>query len=146
MKSMIGFPAEFADMSKLTEAYGRLEIDPKEFFKNYAKANMHHTMVWFSKIKEPIDYKNPLRHVGSMFIATINAIYNPHSNSIIVPAVTLDDQIFDRDRPMYINYGLIGSIIGHEITHGFDTTGRLFDSEGNLGDDWWEPETMNELS
>ena len=146
MKSVIGFPSEFADMTKLTEAYAGLEIDPKEFFKNYVKTNMHGMMLAYSKIKEPVDYTNPLWHDGSVFIAIINAVYNPQSNSIIVPAVTLDDQIFDRDRPMYINYGLIGSIIGHEITHGFDTKGRLFDSEGNLGDDWWEPETMAELS
>ena len=146
MKSMIGFPSEFADMTKLTEAYGRLEIDPKEFFKNYAKANMHNSMVRYSKIKDPIDYENPLWHVGSLFIATINAAYNRQANSIIVPAVSLGDRMFDSDRPMYTNYGAIGSIIGHEITHGFDNTGRLFDSEGNLGDDWWEPETMAELS
>ena len=145
MKNMIGFPDEFADMSKLAEAYAGLKIDPKNYFKNQALSNMFYSMLSFSKLKEPIDYNNPLMG-NSWFIGALNAFYNFQDNTMVVPAVSLGDRMFDSDRPMYTNYGAIGSIIGHEITHGFDTTGRLFDSEGNLGDDWWEPETMAEFS
>ena len=145
MKNMIGFPDEFADMSKLTEAYAGLKIDPKNYFKNQALSNMFLSMVLFSKMKEPIDYKNPLMG-NSLYIGTLGAFYNFQDNTMVVPAVSLDDRMFDSDRPMYTNYGAIGFIIGHEITHGFDNTGRLFDSKGNRVEGLWDPETVTKLS
>ena len=145
MKNMIGFPDEFANMSKLTEAYAGLKIDPKNYFKNQALSNMFLSMVLFSKMKEPIDYKNPLNG-NSLYIGTLGAFYNFQDNTMVVPAVSLDDRMFDSDRPMYTNYGAIGFIIGHEITHGFDNTGRLFDSKGNRVEGLWDPETVTKLS
>ncbi|RWS18563.1 membrane metallo-endopeptidase-like 1, partial [Leptotrombidium deliense] len=72
--------------------------------------------------------------------ATINAFYNSLENSIKFPAGILQGIFFGKDRPNYLNYGSIGYIIGHEITHGFDDKGRQFDKNGN-NENWWEAET-----
>merc|ERR1711971_784643 len=72
--------------------------------------------------------------------AIVNAFYNPAENSINFPAGILDGVFFQEDRPLYMNYGAIGFVVGHEITHGFDDQGSQKDGEGNLVD-WWEPET-----
>ena len=134
------------DISRLAESYTGLEIDPKNFFKNQARTTMFYTMQYFSKLKEPIDYKNPLNRMESFSNAYLNAFYYNLQNLMVLPAVSLGDRMFDSDRPMYTNYGTIGFVIGHEITHGFDNDGRLFNSEGNYVQGWWEPETVAKLS
>ena len=70
----------------------------------------------------------------------VNAAYNFVENSIQFPAGILQGVFFSKDRPKYMNYGAIGWVIGHEITHGFDDKGRQFDREGNLVD-WWQKDT-----
>ncbi|CAL4061046.1 unnamed protein product, partial [Meganyctiphanes norvegica] len=72
--------------------------------------------------------------------AVTNAFYNRITNSIQLPAGILQGIFFDAERPMYLNYGAIGFIIGHEITHGFDDAGRKFDIDGNMRD-WWDRKT-----
>ncbi|GAB6031348.1 NEDD8 protease Nep2 [Chamberlinius hualienensis] len=73
-------------------------------------------------------------------VAIVNAYYSPSQNLIMFPAGILQGVFFGSDRPKYINYGAIGFVIGHEITHGFDDQGRQFDEIGNLKG-WWESET-----
>ena len=70
---------------------------------------------------------------------TVNAYYNPQMNDINFPAGILQPPFFDRDLDDAVNFGAIGAVIGHEMTHGFDDEGRQFDAEGNLRD-WWTPE------
>ena len=70
----------------------------------------------------------------------VNAFYSPLENSIQFPAGILQGVFFSSERPNYLNYGAIGWVIGHEISHGFDDQGRQFDKDGNL-EDWWEEET-----
>ena len=72
--------------------------------------------------------------------AMVNAMYSSIENSIQFPAGILQGNFYETDRPTYMNYGGIGWIIGHEITHGFDDQGRQFDDQGNLAN-WWEEET-----
>src|SRR5437868_8834534 len=70
---------------------------------------------------------------------TVNAYYNPSLNEIVFPAAILQPPFFDAEVDDAVNYGGIGAVIGHEITHGFDDQGRRYDAEGNLAD-WWTKE------
>ena len=73
--------------------------------------------------------------------ATVNAFYNPLGNEMSFPAGILQPPFFDRTFPQAMNYGAIGAVMGHELTHGFDDQGRKFDAEGQLRE-WWEPEVI----
>ena len=75
---------------------------------------------------------------------TVNAYYNPSLNEIVFPAGILQPPFFDRKADDAVNYGAIGGVIGHEMTHGFDDQGRKFDADGNLRD-WWTPEDAKAL-
>ncbi|MGB7583882.1 MAG: M13 family metallopeptidase, partial [Terriglobales bacterium] len=86
------------------------------------------------KIGKPVD-----RGEWTMTPPTINAYYDPQLNSINFPAGILQPPFFDPSMDDAVNYGAIGMVIGHEITHGFDDQGRKFDAHGNLRD-WWTPE------
>jgi predicted metalloendopeptidase len=86
-----------------------------------------------SRIGQPTD-----KSEWSMTTPTVNAFYQPTSNSINFPAGILQTPFFDPNRDMAVNYGGIGVVIGHEMTHGFDDQGRKYDADGNLRD-WWTP-------
>merc|ERR1712179_263737 len=90
-------------------------------------------------LREKINKTDWVRHGNP---AVVNAFYSPLENSIQFPAGILQGVFFGSDRPKYLNYGAIGWVIGHEITHGFDDQGRQFDQEGNLVN-WWHPETTS---
>ncbi len=85
------------------------------------------------KIGKPVD-----RLEWGMTPPTVNAYYDPQMNNINFPAGILQPPFFDKNSPDAINYGAIGAVIGHELTHGFDDEGRQFDPKGNLND-WWTP-------
>ena len=70
---------------------------------------------------------------------TVNAYYNPTQNEIVFPAGILQPPVFHRDFPEAMNFGAMGAVVGHELTHGFDDKGRKFDGDGQLRE-WWEPE------
>ena len=72
---------------------------------------------------------------------TVNAYYNPQKNEIVFPAGILQPPFFDAKADDAVNYGAMGAVIGHEMTHGFDDQGRKFDAQGNLRD-WWTPEDL----
>ena len=80
--------------------------------------------------------KNVDREEWGMSPQTINAYYNPQNNEIVFPAAILQAPFFDPEADDATNYGAIGVVIGHEMTHGFDDQGRMFDAEGNMVD-WW---------
>ena len=83
------------------------------------------------KVDKPVD-----RLEWGMTPPTVNAYYNPTFNEIVFPAGILQFPFFDKDADDAINYGAIGAVIGHEMTHGFDDQGRQYDKDGNLKD-WW---------
>ncbi len=116
--------------------YDNLVIDPeKSFFEN--KIAMHHYFVADMverKFKKPVDNTE-----WFMTPQTVNAYYNPTTNEICFPAGILQYPFFDMNADDAFNYGAIGVVIGHEMTHGFDDMGRQFDKEGNLND-WWTEE------
>ena len=87
-----------------------------------------------NKVGKPVD-----KQEWHMTPQTINAYYNPNMNEIVFPAAILQPPFFNKDADAAINYGAIGAVIGHEMTHGFDDEGRQFDKNGNLKD-WWTKE------
>jgi putative endopeptidase len=90
-----------------------------------------------NKIGKPVD-----RDEWGMTPQTINAYYNPSKNEIVFPAAILQPPFFDAEADDALNYGGIGAVIGHEITHGFDDQGRKYDGDGNLKD-WWTEQDGN---
>ncbi|XP_058986488.1 neprilysin-2 isoform X2 [Musca domestica] len=138
MTTHIGYPDEMLDDKKLAEYYDKLEIDADKYFESFLKMNVFGTDYSFNKLRLPVNKTDWIRHARP---AVVNAFYSSIENSIQFPAGILQGHFFNAHRPKYMNYGAIGYVIGHEITHGFDDQGRQFDLEGNLVD-WWEPDTQ----
>ncbi len=126
-KVKIGYPDKWRDYSALT-------IDPqKSYWENIQAA------IKFNADFNIADYGKPVdKDRWYMSPQTVNAYYNPTSNEICFPAGILQKPFFDPEADDAINYGAIGVVIGHEMTHGFDDQGRQFDKDGNLND-WWTP-------
>ncbi|MHB8736026.1 MAG: M13 family metallopeptidase [Terriglobales bacterium] len=123
----IGYPDRWRD-------YSTLAIRPGDFFGDSVRANEFEFQRQLKKIGQPVD-----RQEWGMTPPTVNAYYNPAMNEIVFPAGILQPPFFDKTRDGAVNYGGIGAVIGHEMTHGFDDEGRQFDAQGNLRD-WWTPE------
>jgi len=137
MVEHIAYPSELLDMTKLGELYKGLELSEEDYFGNGLKMSVFGTNHAFSKLREKVNKTDWERHGNP---AVVNAFYSPLENSIQFPAGILQGVFFSSERPLYLNYGAIGWVIGHEITHGFDDQGRQFDQDGNLVN-WWEPDT-----
>ena len=137
MVEHIGYPPELLEMKKLEDLYRGLELSSEDYFGNALNMTMFGTNYAFSKLREKVNKTDWVRHGNP---AVVNAFYSPLENSIQFPAGILQGVFFGSDRPKYLNYGAIGVVIGHEITHGFDDQGRMFDEEGNMMN-WWQPET-----
>jgi predicted metalloendopeptidase len=137
MVAHIGYPPELLNMKKLNDLYSGLELSENDYFGNALRTTIFGTDYAFSKLREKVNKTDWVRHGRP---AVVNAFYSPLENSIQFPAGILQGVFFGKDRPLYMNYGAIGWVIGHEMTHGFDDQGRQFDADGNLVD-WWHPET-----
>jgi predicted metalloendopeptidase len=137
MSSHIGYPPELLDVTKLEDLYDGLELGEDNYFENALNLTIFGTNFAFNKLREKVDKTDWVHHGRP---AVVNAFYSPLENSIQFPAGILQGVFFSNDRPLYMNYGAIGWVIGHEITHGFDDQGRQFDQDGNRVD-WWHPET-----
>ena len=138
MTSNIAYTSEQLDMSKVEEYYADLEINPKEHFNNMKRKNLFHLKLAMSEFRKEVDKSDWRSFSGS--VSEVNAMYNPAENKIMFPAAYLQGFHFSDDRPMVMNFGTTGMVIGHELTHGFDDQGKQFNWEGNMVD-WWEPET-----
>ena len=124
----IGYPDKWRD-------YSLLKVDRGPFVLNAIRAENFEVNRELKKIGKPVD-----RTEWGMTPPTVNAYYNPNMNEIVFPAGILQPPFFYADADDAINYGGIGAVIGHEMTHGFDDEGRQFDAAGNLRD-WWSPES-----
>ncbi|HEY2328708.1 MAG TPA: M13 family metallopeptidase [Verrucomicrobiae bacterium] len=120
----IGCPEKFRD-------YSSLEIRPDDYFGNVRRAEQFESKREIARIGKAVD-----RTEWGMTPETVNAYYNPSQNEIVFPAGILQPPFFDFTLDDAVNYGGIGVVIGHEMTHGFDDQGRKFDGDGNLSD-WW---------
>ncbi|XP_070137530.1 neprilysin-2 isoform X1 [Drosophila bipectinata] len=138
MATHIGYPDEMLDNEKLAKYYAKLDIDPDKYFESFLGMNIFGTDYSFNKLRLPVNKTDWVRHARP---AIVNAFYSSLENSIQFPAGILQGHFFNAQRPKYMNFGAIGYVIGHEITHGFDDQGRQFDVKGNLRD-WWQPDTQ----
>ena len=130
----IGYPDKWKD-------YSSLEIDPAlSYWENLKRAQKWYTDDAMAKVGKPVDKAQWL-----MSPQIVNAYYNPTTNEICFPAAILQPPFFNPDADDAVNYGAIGVVIGHEMTHGFDDQGRQFDKNGNLVD-WWAPEDAEKFN
>jgi endothelin-converting enzyme/putative endopeptidase len=123
----IGYPNKWRD-------YSKLEVRPGEAFGNSVRAREFETAYELNKIGQPVN-----REEWEMSPPTVNAYYDPSMNDINFPAGILQPAFYDPDATPATNYGHIGAVVGHELTHGFDDEGAKFDAHGNLHN-WWTPE------
>lgn len=114
-------------------------IEAADYFGNVRRAESATNAWWLAKAEKPVD-----PNTWYMTAPTVNAYYNPSQNEIVFPAGILQPPTFSKDYPHAVNYGAIGMIIGHEITHGFDDEGRKFDGQGRLTE-WWEPAAVEKF-
>ena len=120
----IGYPDKWRD-------YSALDIKPGEYLANVQAGDQFAAAYDWNKIGKPVD-----RTEWGMTPPTVNAYYNPLMNEIVFPAGILQPPFFNADADDAVNYGAMGAVIGHEMTHGFDDQGRQYDKAGNLKD-WW---------
>lgn len=120
----IGYPDKWRD-------YSALQIKFDSYLENVLRSNEFEFDYNISKVGQPVD-----KSEWHMTPQTVNAYYNPTTNEICFPAGILQPPFFDANADDAANYGAIGVVIGHEMTHGFDDQGRMYDKDGNLND-WW---------
>jgi putative endopeptidase len=120
----IGHPDSFRD-------YSKVRIAADDYVGNVQRAELFESRRQLARVGLPVD-----KTEWHMTPQTVNAYFNPSQNEIVFPAGILQPPFFDSGLDDAVNYGAIGVVIGHEITHGYDDQGRKYDAEGNL-DDWW---------
>jgi len=129
----IGYPDKWRDYSMLT-------ISRDDALGNQLRASAFENDRQLNKIGKPVD-----RGEWDMSPPTVNAYYDPSMNDINFPAGILQPNFYDQSEDAAVNYGHIGAVIGHELTHGFDDEGRKFDAKGNL-DNWWTPDDLKNFT
>ncbi|MCE9679898.1 M13 family peptidase [Shewanella sp. AS1] len=128
----IGYPDKWKD-------YTALEIKPDDLFGNIQRYSHFSYTDMINKLGQPID-----RTEWHMTPQTVNAYYNPVMNEVVFPAAILQPPFFNMDADDAVNYGGIGAVIGHEISHGFDDQGAKYDGDGNLRN-WWSEKDKQEF-
>lgn len=120
----IGYPDKWRD-------YGKVTIEKHSYFENLVSCSKNEYQYQINKMGKPVD-----KNEWNLSAPTINAFYNPTLNDIVFPAGILQFPFFDLSADDAVNYGGIGMVIGHEMTHGFDDQGAQYDKDGNLKN-WW---------
>jgi putative endopeptidase len=120
----IGYPSKW-------RSYDGLAIDRASFLANAERASDFETKRELAKVGKPVD-----KEEWEMTPPTVNAYYEPTMNEMVFPAGILQEPFYGKQQSPALNFGAIGMVVGHELTHGFDDEGRQFDAEGNLRD-WW---------
>jgi len=128
----LGYPNKWKD-------YSSVEVDPATHFENIIAGNLYATDEMAAKVGKPVD-----KDEWHMTPQMVNAYYNPPQNEIVFPAGIMQAPFFSKDFPKSMNYGALGMVIGHEITHGFDDEGRKYAPTGELKE-WWAPEVAEKF-
>jgi putative endopeptidase len=129
----IGYPDKWMDFTNYN-------VTDNSYYENVMEGTLFATKDNLSKIGKPVD-----KTKWEMTPQTVNAYYQPFKNEIVFPAGILQPPFYDPDADDAINYGAMGAVIGHEITHGFDDQGRQFDANGNIKE-WWTPEDSKKFN
>jgi len=132
IRNKIGYPDVWRD-------YSKLQVTQGDLMGNFLRANEFESRRQIAKIGKPVDKKE-----WQMTPPTVNAYYSGSMNEIVFPAGILQPPFFDKSMDENVNFGSIGAVIGHELTHGFDDQGRKFDPQGNLRD-WWTEQDGKEF-
>ena len=127
----VGYPNKWKD-------YSKYEVKPDSYFQNVHRAIRFENEIEMAKIGKPVD-----KEEWFMTPQTVNAYYSPDMNEIVFPAAILQPPFFNMDADDAVNYGGIGVVIGHEMTHGFDDQGCKYDEKGNLNNWWTEEDAAN---
>ncbi|XP_008194353.1 neprilysin-2 [Tribolium castaneum] len=133
----MAYPDELLDEKKLEKYYENLTLDSSDYLGCRLNISLFSDAVDYQELDKLLDKKDWRHH---SYVALVQAFYDKNENSIEFLAGILRNVFFNETKPKYMNYGAIGHIVGHEITHGFDDVGRQYNTEGNLVN-WWEPKT-----
>lgn len=136
ISDMIGFPDYILNPQLLDERYKMLEIDPNNYFENNVKLNVFNLKKNLEKLDQPVN-----KTKWGMTPTTVNAYYTPTKNQIVFPAGILQLPFYDITNPKSLNFGGMGVVMGHELTHAFDDQGREYNAQGNLHQ-WWNNKTI----
>lgn len=133
----IGYPDEVDLESKVNKKYEKITINSGDLYQNTMSLWMSGASENIEELRQPVD-----KNKWDTAPATVNAFYDPQKNQIMFPAGILQPPFYHKNYPDYLNYGGIGYVIGHEITHGFDDSGRMYDKTGKLNQ-WWTDIAIN---
>ncbi|XP_061393727.1 neprilysin-1 [Musca vetustissima] len=136
MNERIGYPEILTDAKELEKEFVNLTIAPDNFMDNVLSILKWESEKNMQLLRQPVD-----KEKWTTEPAVVNAFYNPNKNDIVFPAGILQPLFYSQHFPKSLNYGGIGVVIGHEITHGFDDKGRQFDKDGNMMQ-WWNNATI----
>ncbi|KAK2588944.1 hypothetical protein KPH14_001799 [Odynerus spinipes] len=137
---MIGFPDFILNPSDLDERYRDLSIKPNEYFQNNIRVSKYTLKKALEKLDQPVN-----KTAWIMTPSMVNAYYTPTKNQIVFPAGILQSPFYDMQNSDSLNYGGIGVVMGHELTHAFDDQGRQYDLHGNLNQ-WWNNDTIERFN
>jgi putative endopeptidase len=133
IRPKIGYPDKWRD-------YSKFRVTRESFIENGLRGEDFENAYEMDKIGKPVD-----REEWGMTPPTVNAYYRATNNEIVFPAGILQPPFYDPNRDDAMNYGGVGAVIGHEMTHGFDDSGAKFDAQGNLKN-WWTPEDLKNFT
>lgn len=136
---MIGYPDFILDENSLNHKYENLSVSAGEYFKNNLRFHDYVLKENLAKLDKAVN-----RTKWSMSPPTVNAYYTPTKNQIVFPAGLLQIPFFNLDYPRSLNYGAMGVVMGHELSHAFDDQGREYDEKGNMRN-WWNNKTLFEF-
>lgn len=136
INELIGFPDFILVPEDLEELYANITVIIDEFFANNLRIFLSNLLEDMKKLDMPSNKSG-----WALSPSTINAYYSPSKNCIVFPAGILQPPFFDKDQLLALNYGAMGVVVGHELTHGFDDQGRKFDKNGNMRQ-WWNNATI----
>ncbi|XP_036335141.1 neprilysin-3 isoform X3 [Rhagoletis pomonella] len=137
---MIGFPDYILNPKELDKKYEDLKIVPNKYFENNIQVAMYNLRTNLEKLDQPVNKT----HWG-MTPQMVNAYYTPTKNQIVFPAGILQSPFYDTNNPKSLNFGAMGVVMGHELTHAFDDQGREYDKFGNIHR-WWDNKSIERFN